>query len=443
MKFNHKLSKLTAICLSAALAVLCGTAYASEKSIPIKYKSFSDVFSESIDTNISDIAYGIICYPSAGVNRAAELEKDDLTTLMDAYNKSEGICVLASINEDFDSLSEIPDTQYPYFYIGVSSAMPSERYTHNSSDIKMARLCFGGSYGGASVYGGYGIVESSYGKEYQNSIPVNFVWYKPIGSNSANITEIANAIYNKYKDKAKPFGDYDGTNDDKYFSGIDAVYNTLTRLPECFSANGCSGWAYSYLHQAAEQNLIPYNTSRMYSSPLTRRECCELIANMLNTVIGNYYDLFAYPNSYAALSEKAKALGSDLENIKYSDISDDDKSIKILSAIGIVNGTDAGTFDPNGYITREQICTVLGRVLEVYPEFYNYISDFADNTDTIYGDDNAISPWAYDYVYSMSKYGFVNGTGNNMFSPRELCTLEQIITVILRFSDALPRYSSK
>ena len=107
MKFKHNLSKFTAVCLSAIIAVPCSTVYAAEEPILSKYKSFSDVFSESIDTKISDISYGIIRYPAIGADYAAELEKDDLTKLMNAYNNTKGICILAPM-KDFDILNSAP-----------------------------------------------------------------------------------------------------------------------------------------------------------------------------------------------------------------------------------------------------------------------------------------------------------------------------------------------
>lgn len=439
MNSKQYISKLSSLCLSTALIFSLSAAYADEEHTLSEYKTFSEVFSETINTEISDIKYGIICYPSEGINRAAELESEDLTALMNAYNSVSGMRILAPQSMYFDALTYTPKAEYPYFYIGISAALPTEHWTWHKT-VKMSQLCFGGSYNGATIYGGYGIAESSYGAEYPNALPTNFVWYKPTGSATADVVKTANKIYNKYKTKAKPFGDYESTKDDQYFSGYDGTFSTLFHLPVCFTSDGCSEWAYKSLQRAAQMGVIPYDTSHNYTLPLTRREFCELTANMLNMVpYRNYNDIFKNPNSYTVLSEKAVELGVSAETVKYSDINISDDSIRLLSALGIVNGIDEDSFNPNGYITREQVCAILGRIFNVYPEFTEHYSSpdifGRRNEASTYSDDSDISAWARDYVYAMTKYGLMSGTGDNAFLPREYCTLEQAIIIILRTSD--------
>ena len=54
---------------------------------------------------------------------------------------------------------------------------------------------------------------------------------------------------------------------------------------------------------------------------------------------------------------------------------------------------------------------------------------------TVYNDDNMISDWARDGVYTMTKYNFMSGVGNNYFEPQEYCTLEQAITIISKVGE--------
>lgn len=434
MRSKQYLSKITALFLSVLLMYSGTAVYASEDIMLSEHKSFSAVFYESISTEISDISYGMICYPSKGINCAAEIETEDLLELINAYKNAEGVCILAPQGYDYLAVTGERDTESPYFYIGVSSSLPKERRKW-FGNVKMSMLCFGGNYGGAVMYGGYGIVESDYGKEYPPALPINFVWYKPFGEQATAIEEIASDIYTKYKDKAKPFGDYDGTKDEQYFSGCDETFETQFKLPQCFTADGCSEWAYDSLHKAAKDNLIPYNTSHNYKEPVTRSEFCALIANILNMApVRQLDDIFANPNSYTVLREKASSINADIENVSYSDMDEIDESVRLLSAIGIVNGTGDNMFNPNEYITREQICTILQRMIKLYPnEFDTYTVSVADENFR-YSDDNLISDWAKESVYSVSKYGFVNGTGHNNFSPQEYCTLEQAITIISRMA---------
>lgn len=427
------------ICLIISSLMFTAPALAESEILPSRVKSFDNVFSESIGTDIDNIKYGIICFPSEGINRVAELDEKDIQSLKDAYSQVNGECIIAPVNSDFDSRPDI-DENYPYFYIGISAELPAERQTWYRN-VKMTQLCFGGEYGGAAIYGGYGKGISTYGEDSPFPVmPRNFIWYKPCGSDAYKVAELGSELYNKYKDKAKVLGDYEGTHDEQYFSGYDGTWETKNSMTCFFTADGCSEWAYDILQKAAGNNLIPYNTSTQYTSPVTRREFCVLTANMLNMIpYRNYNDLFENPDGYTVISEKVHSVGVDLKNIQYSDMDTVDESIRLLSELGIINGMGDGTFNPDGYITREQICTIFSRAFDVYKEFDKYFSDLESLKEiselTVYNDDNMISDWARDGVYTMTKYNFMSGVGNNYFEPQEYCTLEQAITIISKIGN--------
>lgn len=414
----------------AALFMQTGIVYAKEIE-PIK--NFDDVFVETISTHIDDIGYGMVCFPSEGINRAASLEQEDLRRLMELYSGADGECIIAPEGNYFYDYNAESATKDIRFYIGVSIKLPEERWIWHKN-IKMLQLCFGGEYNGATIYGGYGIIKSNYGDGYTSAMPVNFVWYKPVGEAANEICEVGNEIYNKYKSIAKPFGDYNGTRDEQYFSGYDGTWDTKLTLPQCFTADGCSEWAYDTLQSAASDGLIPYTVSHRYSEPVTRREFCDLMANVLNMIpYREYDDLFENPSGYTVLSEKAAAVGADTESISYSDVQQMPSSIKYLSALGIVEGVGNNELNPDGYITREQICTILDRVFQLYPEFKDTLAYASYNVESMpYNDDYSISSWAYDSVYAMTRYGIVNGVDNNCFEPQDYCTLEQAITILYR-----------
>lgn len=395
-----------------------------------RYKGFGDVFNETIGTSVEEIEYGMICFPDTGVNRASNIEENDLKKLIELYADAEGECVTAPFGTAFDGLPD-SDEDYPYFYIGVSARLPEDRSTWLKS-VRMLQLCFGGEYGGAAVYGGWGRIGSTYGGEYRDSMPYNFVWYKPCGEAAEAINAFAEELCNKYKPVAKPFGDYEGTGDETYFDGYDGTWDTKLMLPVCFTAEGCSEWAYDILHGAAKDGLIPYNFGGNYKEPITRREFCVLASNILNmTPQREYADLFENPSGYTLLAAKAAEIGADIESISYADVEPSDESIKYLSALGIVNGVGNEMFDPEGLITREQICTIFMRMFELYPGFANALSDKASAAEP-YSDDSAVSEWARDGVYAMTRYGIVNGMGNGAFEPQSSCSAEQAVVMFSR-----------
>ena len=424
------MKKAVLILVSVMIFQMYITAYAEPVE---RVRSFDEVFTEAIGTAVDDIGYGMICFPSEEGNRAAELLPEDLEQLMSIYSRAEGECVIAPDGNYFNDYMSEAAAGGDHFYIGVSRELPPERWTWHDN-VRMLQLCFGGEYGGAAVYGGYGIVKSSYGEEYPPAMPVNFVWYKPTGTAADELRELGNEIGEKYRDKAKPFGDYDGTGDERYFSGYDGTWDTKLTLPACFTAEGCSEWAYDMLQSAASDGLIPYNTSCSYKEPITRGEFCDLTANLLNmTPYREYDDLFANPSGYTVLAEKAATVGADPESISYSDVPQMPESIKYLSALKIVGGVGNNEFDPDGYITREQICAILSRIFAIYPEFKDALSDKIDNEEPArYDDSDSISAWAYGSVYYMTRCEIINGVGDNCFEPKGLCTLEQAITIISR-----------
>ncbi|MDR1330118.1 MAG: S-layer homology domain-containing protein [Oscillospiraceae bacterium] len=54
-----------------------------------------------------------------------------------------------------------------------------------------------------------------------------------------------------------------------------------------------------------------------------------------------------------------------------------------------------------------------------------------------FSDNDAISPWAYEAVATMSDIGVMNGVGNNMFAPKDSYTREQCIATIIRLFAAM------
>ena len=97
---------------------------------------------------------------------------------------------------------------------------------------------------------------------------------------------------------------------------------------------------------------------------------------------------------------------------------------------GIVMGYTDGTFAPDKEITREEMCTMLSRVLQWYgcdlPEGGD---DFADSEE--------ISAWAYADVLAMSGMELILGYEDETFRPRNTATRAQSATVLLRAYDLL------
>ncbi len=398
-----------------------------------QFKQFDDVFKESISSSIDDLKYGMICFPGLNTMRAATIEENDLKLLLNEYKRSIGIRLEAPYNDtklnSFTSEGALSSSDR-HFYIGVCQQLTQERWLWN--DIKMSQICFGDGQVGDVIYGGFGRKKSDYGADYPlKTMPNNFVWYRPHGESEKNISEIGEYLYQKYVGVAKPIGDYEGTKDSQLFDGYDGTWDTKFTLLDCLNTKGCSEWAEYTINLAAYNKIITYEQATEYTSPITRNEFCSLIARLLSLkpYSTEYEYFYSLPYNYVHLKNKVEQL--DLlpiaEKIYYNDVDDLGKEIRYISALEIMRGVGNGDFAPNQYLTREQMCTIICRIFDVYNVSFE---ESADNEK--FNDDIAISEWARDSIYKLRRSNFINGIGDNTFDPQGLCTKEQAISVAYR-----------
>ena len=98
-----------------------------------------------------------------------------------------------------------------------------------------------------------------------------------------------------------------------------------------------------------------------------------------------------------------------------------------LYTYGILQGVGDGTFQPDSGLTWAQLCALLVQAMNL-PAASNNQKTFDD-----------VSPdrWYAPYVYAAQAAGYVEGVGNNKFSPNSTVTHEQLITVLGRLSAEL------
>lgn len=103
---------------------------------------------------------------------------------------------------------------------------------------------------------------------------------------------------------------------------------------------------------------------------------------------------------------------------------------------GVVAGTSATTFDPEGEITREQLAVIL----------YNYTQQFASGSLTATGslagfpDAGSVSSWARTEMAWAVGNGLISGTGSGSvayLSPQGSATRAQVAAILMRFEQAM------
>jgi len=172
-----------------------------------------------------------------------------------------------------------------------------------------------------------------------------------------------------------------------------------------FAQDMPSSWAISIVNQAIGFELVPSSLQSNYTQATTRAEFCSLAVRLYE--IGK---------------------GEITERVSFSDTND--VNVEKAAAIGVVTGIGENKFAPNDLLTREQAATMLARLAEACGQpLPQQSADFADNSN--------ISSWAVQSVGQMQASGIMSGTGNYMFSPKDMYTREQSIITIMRTFDVL------
>ena len=196
-------------------------------------------------------------------------------------------------------------------------------------------------------------------------------------------------------------GVWNDINNENYIEGEEDFFSTKMVGLICEWDFVASNWAKKELAEAQERGLIPESLEAQdLSKPINRAE-------------------------FAAVSVKVYEELTNVSAKAGANPFKDTRDTEVLKAytLGITNGTSAATFSPNVILNREQAATMLTRVLKKAAD-----SSWMLETDSqyslvytrgaLFADNAQISKFAWDSVYFMAANGIINGTGNNMFSPR-------------------------
>ncbi len=169
-----------------------------------------------------------------------------------------------------------------------------------------------------------------------------------------------------------------------------------------------SEWAIDELKAVQEQSLISeVLDNRNYTEAISREE---------------------FAITMVKLYEKINGLKvSKPSNNPFID-TDNDEILKAYS-LGITNGTSTNTFSPNSLITRQEIATMLMRVVEVSGV---YISQDDLNVIMPFDDNQYIADWARSSIYFMKNRGIIKGKDNNLYMPLDNTSIEEALVLALR-----------
>lgn len=224
---------------------------------------------------------------------------------------------------------------------------------------------------------------------------------------------------NDYQDDFEKdlYNDQNDEDQEEYWSENEESQDDEDVLMSDFSGEFfASDWARDEVNRAYEKDLIPEEmTGEDLSDIVSREEFAALAVKLYEKLSGTSTEAIDVPfddcynggNAYFDYIGKA-----------YS--------------VGITNGVDAYHFEPESHISRQDLATMLLRVIKKYK-----ISDWSLADDMYYNmdisgikpfaDDNDISDYAKESVYYLAKYNVILGIDETHFAPQNL-TYEQIAT---------------
>lgn len=181
------------------------------------------------------------------------------------------------------------------------------------------------------------------------------------------------------------------------------------RLSVYYPDTNIDAWAVANIDKAYNYGLMS-GTTYGYFEPLrgiTRAEFTAVIARILglDTTPGNYNQVF-------------------------TDVAPSDWCYGVVMAAysaGYVQGTNAVTFSPTTYITREEMAVLISRI--VGDAGISDVSSFADSAN--------ISSWAASGVATVNKTGLMTGDQFGQFLPKDYVNRETAATVAVRLYEYL------
>lgn len=176
-----------------------------------------------------------------------------------------------------------------------------------------------------------------------------------------------------------------------------------------------SDWAEDEVYEAYQNNLIPDEMLKdvLYNT-VTREEFAAIAVKLYENLTGE--------DTYA-----------NIKNMPFTDCNTDSKYISYIAVaykLGITNGTTQTTFSPYDNISREELATMLYRVIKLVDN--NKTFEFDVNNVRKFFDDSDISDYAKESVYFMAEYGIVKGVDGAHFAPLETATKEQSLLITVR-----------
>ncbi len=173
-----------------------------------------------------------------------------------------------------------------------------------------------------------------------------------------------------------------------------------------------SNWAKLEVETAIQNELVPTDLMKEYDRDITRSEYTLLALKLLNKT-GQAIEIKEHTPFY------------DIDGHKY-----EEQLVRAYNA-GIISGYGDGEFNPDKRISREEIATLVVKLLkQINPE-----KSVAINQSYNFIDKDQISSWAMDYINYCYENNILKGINDLEINPKGEATIEQAIILIYRLAE--------
>lgn len=193
---------------------------------------------------------------------------------------------------------------------------------------------------------------------------------------------------------------------------VDYSSGTLPQGVQARDFDTQSSWAAADISGAIAAGILPETLQNGYQKNITRKEFCQIIDAMLRQKLPDYNTALyntgiTYDAARAALTDTW------------------DEGVINCYRFGIVDGVGNNRFNPNGSLTREQAAKILMGAAKT-------IGLPGGEATTAWADASQISSWAQEGINYVVGAGIMNGTGDNIFTPKGMFTREQAVVTVYR-----------
>ena len=107
----------------------------------------------------------------------------------------------------------------------------------------------------------------------------------------------------------------------------------------------------------------------------------------------------------------------------YPDVTEEEnvEAIEVLQTVGVMEGDNNGNFNPDDYVTREQMAVIMSKLLNLNYSYYQGTNPFSD-----------VPAWAAPYVAACAANGITSGIGGGMYGAGQNVNAVQAALMMLK-----------